>query len=197
MKTYALIVGAVLATSSAVTFAGDFEGPFVDANVNFAATSVKLSDSGDSFDGLGKSSTGATIGAGYGLALAPNQILTFGATLDVIQPTFFEFNSGGATRLEQDQRYGLYVAPGMIIGGKILAYGKLSYIHMKGKASGAIIGDETFNGFGIGFGAKYAIAPNVHLNFEFQRIIYGEKTTAGTSWEPMQTIGSVGVGFSF
>jgi opacity protein-like surface antigen len=197
MKAHVLGLAVVLATSTANSLAGDFEGPFVDVNINLASTTVKFRESGDTFDALGRSYTGATLGAGYGLALGPTQILTFGATLDVIQPTFFEVNSGGALRFEQDHRYGLYAAPGMIIGGKILAYGKLSYSQAKGKASGIIVGDQTFNGFGIGFGAKYAIAPNIHLNFEFQRVMYGEQTTAIASYKPVQTIGSVGVGFSF
>jgi opacity protein-like surface antigen len=194
----ASLVSASMIPAIAQADTKNFEGLSVYGSLNHITSSVKLSDSPDSIDGLGKSDLGFNIGADYGFAFGGNGVLLIGTTYSFGSPKVLDFNAGGeAFSFKEKSGYSVYVAPGVIVGKETLLYFKLSHNNTKIEASGDIIGDKSFSGVGYGVGSRMNINKSTFINVEFQQLKYGAEEALGANWKPSATVGSVAIGLRF
>ena len=176
-----------------------FSGLSVFGNLNHITSSTKLEESPVSFDGLGKSSMGFTLGADYGLSLGKDSVVLIGATYNVGSPKFLNYDDGTNTIiLDEKSAWSVYLAPGIEVVKDVLVYAKFGYHNLTVKASGTLFGGEQdHKGFGYGVGSRINLSKTTYLSVEFQQINYDKVGAAGTDWTPTATVGSIGFGFKF
>lgn len=172
----------------------------------------------------------AGIDVNYGFALSPKMILRIGASYD-FNDTDVESSGesitdpwggrAGQMSVEETDHYSLYVAPGILLGERTLAYAKLAYHHMElaTKAhrveydtSGDVIDSESFKnsedfaGWGLGVGIETQLTSNIFFSVEVQHVRYGSETIhrdTGPDYvsqdkaKPDSTIGTFGLSYRF
>ena len=175
-----------------------FSGLSVFGNLNHITSSTKLEESPVSYDGLGKSSMGFTLGADYGLSLGKDSVVLIGATYNVGSPKFLNYDDGTDTIiLDEKSAWSVYLAPGIEVVKDVLVYAKFGYHNLTVKASGTLFGGEQdFKGFGYGVGSRINLSKTTYLSVEFQQINYDQERV-GADWTPTATVGSIGFGFKF
>jgi opacity protein-like surface antigen len=206
MKKLAIACVLTVASIPTVTFADtkNFEGFAASLNLGLASPGIKTTVGNLVFDSFGGTSefTGG-IDLSWGAKISETGVLTVGIEADLIQPDVANFSGGGDTlAAKQKNRYGIYVAPGTVIGRDTLVYGKAGYNSMKGEIVGA--GDfadlnrsQSFTGFGYGLGIKTMITPQAFLKVEVNRLSYSSETIGVWTVEPSGTVGVIGIGTSF
>jgi opacity protein-like surface antigen len=207
MKKLVILCSMAAISYSTASFADtkNFEGFAGSLNLGLISSGIKLSGGDAVFDGFGgKSAFSGGIDLGWGTKISDTGVLTVGVEADLIQPDVFNVNAGGGDTLtaKQKHRYGIYVAPGTVIGNDTLVYGKVGYNSMKGELVGA--GDfaeftrsQSFTGFGYGLGIKTMITPQAFLKVEVNRLSYSSEIIGSGTFEPSSTVGVVGIGTSF
>jgi len=110
---------------------------------------------------------------------------------------FNDITNGNSFKFKEKQGWSVYVAPGTEVVKDILLYAKLGYHFAKIEATGDIVGDQEFKGFGYGVGSRINLNKTTFLTVEFQQINYGEETALSANWKPSVTVGSIGLGFTF
>jgi opacity protein-like surface antigen len=207
MKKLAMVCVLAAASFPAASFADtkNFEGFAGSLNLGLVSSGIKASADDAVFDSFGGNSEfSGGIDLSWGTKISETGVLTVGVEADLIQPDVFNVNGGGGDTLtaKQKNRYGIYVAPGTVIGRDTLVYGKVGYNSMKGELVGAgDFGDftrsQSFTGFGYGLGIKTMLTPQAFLKVEVNRLTYSSETIGGGTFEPSSTAGVIGIGTSF
>lgn len=205
MKFSKLLVVAAITTSSTVTFAGGFDGPFVQGALGWANSETELVDDGnlkwDDNNFVGKIAGGYSKSFG-GFNLAGSIFYIIG---DQDAGTINIDDSIGTATLtaKGSNTWGLTVEPGWNISESTLIYGKLSYVRTTGKLdytaqdignppeSGTV--KETYKGFGFGAGVKQKFTPNIYAFGEIEQINFSSKDGI----KPNSLGVFVGVGYKF
>lgn len=226
------------ALTAPLSFAADFEGLSLGIDLGMKSTGgeFKSTDRDLSFDWVNKTTLGgdnefvAGLNVNYGFALSPKMILRVGATYDfndtdVGSSTDSYSGSGGSDQsratVEESDHYSLYVAPGILLGERTLAYAKLAYHRMELNAkqswveydisgdvtaSESFKGSEDFAGWGFGLGIDTQVTSNIFFSVEVQHVRYGSETIyreTGPGYvyqekaEPDSTIGTFGLSYRF
>lgn len=235
-KTFAVFVASAL--TAPLSLAADFEGLGLGVDLGMKSTGgeYKATDRDVSFDWDEKRKLGgdnefvAGIDVNYGFALSPKMILRIGATYDFndtdVESSGESFSTLGGghrerTSVEESDHYSLYVAPGILLGERTLAYAKLAYHRMELNAktssvqfdaTGDVIDSESFKasedfaGWGLGLGIETQLTSNIFFSVEVQHIRYGSETIyreTGPDYvyqekvEPDSTIGTFGLSYRF
>lgn len=166
----------------------------------------------------------------YGFALGSDMILRVGATYDVNDTDIYSFSESYSdtwgsyrdrTTFEESDHFSVYVAPGLLIGERTLAYVKLAHHRMKvtGKnswsqhdidgvlvAGTSIKGSEKFEGWGFGAGIETQLSEKIFFTADVQYVRYNSETilseSAG-SWSsegkvrPTSAMGTLGLSYRF
>lgn len=236
-KTLAVLVASTLAAP--LSFAGNFEGFAVGVDLGVKSTGGKLTASYSSNSGT-QEKVSATVGgdyeflagldANYGFALGSDMVLRIGATYDINDTDIASFSESGSgswgsyqerTTFEESDHYSVYVAPGLLIGERTLAYVKLAYHRMKvtQKSRGSVFdadgafldgesfsGSEKFEGWGFGAGIETQLSSNIFFTAEVQHVRYNSETlfaesgvnvTSTGKVRPTSTIGILGLSYRF
>lgn len=201
--TCALALTAAILPTTSIADTKNFEGFSGSLNMSLVSSGIKLTGDGLVGDGLGgKQEYSAGVDLGYGVKLSDTGIFTVGIDADFVQPTVFTLTADGDTlTAKQKNRFGIYFAPGTVIGKDTLIYGKVGYNSMKGEVTGSggwdIRRSETFTGFGYGLGIKTMISPQAFLKIELNRLSFGSETVGAAQYKPSATTGVLGIGTSF
>ncbi len=202
--TCALVLTAAILPATSIADTKNFEGFSGSLNLGLASPGLKTSVGNLVFDSFGgRSEFTGGIDLSWGTKISETGVLTVGIEADLIQPDVVSFAGGGdSLTAKQKNRYGIYLAPGTVIGRETLVYGKVGYNSMKGEMVGA--GDftdlnrsQSFTGFGYGLGVKTMITPQAFLKVEVNRLSYSSETIGAWTVEPSGTVGVVGIGTSF
>lgn len=243
MKKKALAVFFASAVAAPLSFAGNFEGFAVGVDLGVKSTGGKYTSTQTaSIPGAEWSDrTSETLGGdyefvtgldiNYGFALGSDVVLRVGATYDFNDTDIdsFSYSSSGPgwtyrerATLEENDHFSVYIAPGLLIGERTLAYVKLAHHRMevKGKysesfhdANGALISgmsgkaSEKFEGWGFGAGIETQLSTNIFFTAEVQHVRYNSETLFSGQDEfgvnhkdkarPTSTIGTLGLSYRF
>ena len=211
----ASVFSAALTPAVAMADNSNFTGFSVGLNLNFVEGGLKYSEvengqltSTDSMGG--KEATVASIEGTYGFTLSPTAVVLIGIEADLSDAKLHEsayFDVIPQTlNIKQKNRYGVSIAPGMVLSKETLLYGKLIYNSMKGEVSG--IGErngaanpfsisKTFKGVGYGAGIKTMISKTTFVKAEVVRTNYSGENIDGGDWKPRSTYGTLGIGMNF
>lgn len=145
---------------------------------------------------------GANIG--YGFALGQNFVLTVGAAFDLNSTKFANttYQNGGSTvgvSGKLKDHWSVFVAPGVRLDPRWLAYAKVGYHHAKSEYTDALVGSGSTSHHGIGYGAglAYAATRNVELKAEVQHVSLNRGYFALSSGKPSVTQLNVGANIRF
>lgn len=232
-KTFAVLIASALTTP--LSLAADFEGLALGVDLGMKSTGGELKTSDRDLDyGWklgGDNEFVAGLNVSYGFALGPTMILRVGATYDfndtdVESSTSSYSNIRGEsdrtwTSVEESDHYSLYVAPGILLGERTLAYAKLAYHNMELSEKYSWVeydtggdvfdsysskGSEDFAGWGFGLGIETRVTSNICFSVEVQHVRYGSETMYGETGpgyvyqekvEPDSTIGTFGLSYRF
>jgi opacity protein-like surface antigen len=207
MKKLATVCVLAAAGFPTASFADtkNFEGFAGSLNLGLASPGIKTTVGNVVFDSFGGNSEfSGGIDLSWGTKISETGVLTVGVEADLIQPDVFNVNAGDGDTLaaKQKNRYGIYVAPGTVIGRDTLVYGKVGYNSMKGELVGAgvftdLTRSQSFTGFGYGLGIKTMLTPQAFLKVEVNRLSYSSETIGVWTVEPSGTVGVIGIGTSF
>lgn len=195
----ASLVSASMIPAIAQADTKNFEGLSVYGSLNHSATTVEVEAAGAEFNGLGKQSINASIGADYGLKFGATSVILLGGTFDLNAPEFLEISGGGQSiKGEFKQRWSLYAAPGLVLTQQTLLYAKLSYDSGKAELSaGGQSLSEKYHGIGYGAGIRTQLSKNQFVGVEVLRVNYNDKGFSGVNVGTGTTIGSVQFGYKF
>lgn len=242
MKKKALAVFFASAIAAPLAFAGNFEGFAVGVDLGVKSTGGKYTltytDSTPGFGWSGKDSETlggdyefvAGLDINYGFALGSDVILRVGATYDFNDTDVYSSSENtvapsgsyrNRTTIEETDHFSVYIAPGLLIGERTLAYIKLAHHRMKLAAKNswaqygsdgawlfgdAMNGSEKFEGWGFGAGIETQLSEKVFFTAEVQHVRYNSETLfsdAGDDWSekekarPTSTIGTLGLSYRF
>jgi hypothetical protein len=196
-KIVALGFVSAICAGSAFAQVSNFTGPSVGAGIDFKSTTLEVSGGGANFSGLGSQNIIGTISGDYGFALGDTSVALIGAKFDLNKTQIAKASGGGASvTLEESNHYSLFVAPGMLLNDKTLAFAKLSLESAKYGLDG---GGRTQEGHGIGYGVgiRTHITGNWFANVEAGRIAYNSKDIDSASMKTGSTVASFGVSYKF
>lgn len=190
-KTYQMTITAIALAciaSAVQAQSGNFVGPAVGLSVSAIASKLDRDPAWTS-DMTGNAAGVGLVGS-WGLEVAPQWVVTFGATLSLNKPELYsETSSGTTSTATSKQRYSLSIAPGYRLGDAGLLYGKVGYhaMVMNYNSNSGTDMDKTHQGYGVGFGYARAITKNIELRGEFESIVFsGENTASTTKITPKQ-----------
>lgn len=208
MKTslYSVAACAALALSTgadALADSASFTGPALAVGAGVTRNQVEYGGllsgaSAKKNDGVLK------LDASYGISVAPQWIVTLGASYDLNKTDFGSVNyvDGGGTykvdgRLKN--HYAVYVAPGYRLSDKLLAYAKLGWHRATAEFndSQAGTGKTTHNGTGFGAGVSTALSRQLEARFEVQRVNYSRESANLSNGKPESTEATVYLGYRF
>lgn len=148
MKKLTMIAVALI---SANTFAAPVGNTFTGVGVGVDVTTTKYKVDGTA----GKQSTGPVLVVDYGFEQGNNFIGIAQGKVKVGSTKVF-------SDVKQKNKYTIGYQQGYRVGSDLLPYVKVD-------ASSSKVGDETYRGFGIGAGAKYAVSSDVEIGAEYTR----------------------------
>lgn len=195
-------------TAGAVAYAEDarFTGPSVAVGLGVSRNQIDWSDTWATSSEKKTTAVGR-LDLSYGLGIAPQTVLTLGASYDLNKSNFgnysFVEDDGVTTHTGQTKmkrHFSLYVAPGYQFAPNWLGYAKFAWHNAKFEYSEAGENDQiTHNGFGFGLGASTVIAPNVEMRFEVQQVLFRRKSEGdgAVSARPKSTEAVVYLGYRF
>ena len=169
-------------------------------NVEFKSTTVKFSGGGSEFSGLGKQNMIGSLSGDYGFDWDNDKVVLVGGKYDLGNTTIAEISgSGGSVKLSEKRHYSVFVAPGVVLSNKTLAYAKLSYNSAKGyieSSDGSEVSDS-IKGIGYGVGIRTHLSGNLYLNVEAGKIGYSDKDLGGASASTGTTYGLIGLSYKY
>lgn len=197
-KIVALGVISVVCASSAFAQVSNFTGPSVGAGIDFKSTTLEVSGGGIDFSGLGSQNIIGTVSGDYGFALSNTSVALVGAKFDLNNTQIAKASGGGnSVALEEKGHYSVFVAPGILLNDKTLAYAKLSLESAKYGLDKGGDTEETGHGIGYGVGIRTHISGNWFANIEAGRIAYNSKDAGSASMKTGSTVASFGVSYKF
>jgi outer membrane immunogenic protein len=214
MKIARALTALSLGIASSVSFAGGFDGPFVQAGIGFSDAQTKVSthwpDTNVDTRVDGSSFVGQ-VAAGYSqswgqFSLAGSAYYVIGdqkaGSIYMYTPQFgvntYDFRNKNT--------WGITFDPGINLNESTLAYIKLGYGQTTGKGTEVFQNvtytyDQTYGGFSYGAGVKYKLTPKLYGVAEILQTNYGSKTVnfpdGYISFQPASLIGIVGLGYRF
>jgi opacity protein-like surface antigen len=193
MKKIALMAAAVIATAvHAEEVSSNFEKFSVYGNFHHITSSTKFSINGSSFDGVGTSATGLSIGADKGFEFGKSGAVLVGGEIMLSNPKYLDITTRTShLNTKQKEGYSLYVAPGVKVSDNTLVYFKVGLEHLKLEGSGG--GESSFSGTSYGVGTRINFDPKFFMTVEFKQTSFSEKDNS----TPKATIGTVGLGYYF
>jgi hypothetical protein len=192
----ASLVSASMIPAIAQADTKNFEGLSAGLNLNLIHAGIKLTEDGDTLDGLGgKEAASVALDVAYGFKLGNSSVLTLGIDVDFSKPKIASLNDFS---VKQKSRYGIYLAPGTAINKDTLFYGRLGYNKLEGELEiDGTSAKQKFNGVSYGVGIKTMISKSTFVKVEANRLTYSSKTLEGVGFEPSATVGTVGIGMNF
>ena len=184
---------ALIAAASSAVFAQnkDFLGASAGFNVEFKSTTVKFDD----FSGLGKQNMIGSLSGDYGIGWDNDKVVLVGGKWDMGNTTIAEI---GPVKLSEKRHYSVFVAPGVVLSNKTLAYGKLSYHSAKGYIeAGSEELSDSIKGIGYGVGIRTHLSGNWYLNVEAGKVSYSDKDIGSAKATTGTTYGLVGFSYKF
>lgn len=202
-KIKALRLGVmVLGLSFAGTASSDFTGFYGGGSANlFTAVDLEETDNNNDIttnfsaeDALTRVGVIAGAGAQYGQAYYGVDG-TFSLVND-LDETIVE--AANEINLEGDERWSVggrlgYVTP----SNDTLFYGKIAFVAQTLELSGAISGDDDFEGVGFGIGAEYMPSDNVSIRAEAMRVNYSDESDQGVEYEPTENTVDLAILYHF
>lgn len=186
------------AATPAFAQTSNFTGLSVGIGIDLKSTTLELRSQGTEFSGLGSQNVIGTVSADYGMPLSRDTVILFGGKMDLNKTQIVKVSGNGETvKLEESNHYSLFVAPGLLLNDKTLAFAKLS---MESAKYGVNTGNETKqSGHGIGYGAgiRTHISGNWFANVEAGRIVYNSKDFNSANLKTGSTVASIGVTYKF
>ena len=197
IKTSLLGLALVSTASMATNFAGPEAGASVTMNSGSALIDSKVDDD---YDGnSGQQSIGIKLHAGYGFEMGNDTVVLVGFNYN---PTEIKAGTVNTANLKIQNSWSLFLAPGMMLNDKSLAYVKLAYEsgNLKYSDSGENI-EQSLTGLGYGIGLRTEINKSTFLETEIKQVSYSKfnykKGSVNVDLTPSATVGSVGVVFKF
>jgi opacity protein-like surface antigen len=202
------IVSVVLAAMSSASFAGSFDGWFVQGGALFANNKTTITeDTTANVNGsYTKSDVVAQIAAGYShdfgnfnLAGSISYAADSEAGDHVVRSTF----PFATIHFKQKDNLKISVEPGIYLSKEALLYAKVSYAqaNLEATETGTTPDSQshTVTGYGYGAGIKYLFTPNLYAVAEIEQTNYAKKAffTTGSKLEDSQLGTFVGVGYKF
>ena len=142
--------------------------------------------------------------ASYGINLAPQWLVTLGATYDLNKTDFgtVSYVDGGNTYSVDGQlenHFSFYVAPGYRLSPNWLVYAKLGWHHAKGEFNDSQLGsgETTHNGVGYGLGVSTVLARQIEARFEIQHIDFNRESANLSDGKPETNQAVVYLGYRF
>ena len=179
-------------------------GPSVGANFELKATTVGINGGSAELSGFGKQNFVPSVSADYGFATGNSSVVLVGGKYDLGSTTALSIsgtNNGSveSLTLKEKSHVSLFVAPGMVLNDKTLAYAKVSYETSTGEvaATGSDTVTSRINGFGWGVGIRTQMSDKIYLNVEAMRIDYSAKSLGSSDAKTGSTIGSIGISYKF
>ena len=195
MKKYYVAFGASLAVLAAPAFAENtpFAGPSVGASFALQSAFISAPDSTTLTNGtgVGQQSAGLILNGSYGLPVNDKAVVLFGLDFNPVDIKSGESKTGS---FKLQNSWSLSVAPGFLINNQSLGYVKLSY---EGATAKNIDESKSINGYGVGFGVRTELSPNLYLNAEIKRVTYNSMTFGADTGKSLTDIGTVGFGYRF
>ncbi len=193
-------------TAGAVAYAEDarFTGPSVAVGLGVSRNQIDWSDT-SATSSEKKTTAVGRLDLSYGLGIAPQTVLTLGASYDLNKSDFgdYRYVESGTTytgQTKMKQHFSLYVAPGYQFSPTWLGYAKLAWHNAKFEYSEAGENDQiTHNGFGFGLGTSMALTQNIEVRFEVQQVLFRRKSEGdgAVSARPKSTEAVVYLGYRF
>jgi opacity protein-like surface antigen len=180
--------------------AKNFEGLSVNLGAYAVNSSMSLDTGGGTvIEGLGKGSYAVDVSVDYGIALSTDTVLLVGGSYGLSDPSILSTSTTDLTATAKaGSRMSLFAAPGITLGEKVLAYGKLAYVSTKPKGTDGLEDfAKTHSGFGYGGGVRILLNPNTYLNLEAMNNDYGSKTYDGTKIGAQGLFAGVALGYKF
>lgn len=154
-KQLALVVLSSLLSATAMA-AGNFTGAAV--GIDAETTKYKVKDGAK-----GEQIGSANLKGEYGFDMGNNLVGAVEAKAKLNKSDAFEFADENLT-IEQKDKYSIGYQQGYRVTKDLMPYAKVEYINSKFKGGDV---SERGNGYGVGVGAKYAIADNVEAGVEY------------------------------
>lgn len=146
-----LTIATLACLFSANLFAAPVGNTFTGVGVGVDVTTTKYN-----VDGVkGKDSTGPVLVVDYGIDQGNNFV-------GVVQGKAKVGSTKVFSDVKQKNKYTVAYQQGYRVGSDLLPYVKVD-------ASSIKVGNETYRGFGLGAGAKYAVSSDVELTAEYTR----------------------------
>lgn len=163
-------------------------------------TGSGYSDANLSIDALGRSVSVSSVTADYTFrGLGPGAMI-LGADYDLTNPRLASFRDTTTNfSIKQDRRWGLYLAPGMLLTPNAIAYLKVAHHWLDLVGQGDRSGQSyQFKGWTYGLGTRIFIDRNIYLSLEWLQSDYGAEAIPGSArLAPEGTYGLLGVGIRF
>ena len=187
-----------LALVSTASMAGNFAGPEAGVSVAMIGGSTLIdSKVNDAYDGnRGQQSIGVKLHAGYGFEMGNDTMVLVGFDYN---PTEIKAGTAVSANLKIQNSWSLFLAPGMMLNDKSLAYVKLAYESGNLKYSdGSENIEQSITGFGYGIGLRTEVNKTTFLETEIKQVNYSKFSyrSAGDLTNS-STIGGVGLVFKF
>jgi Outer membrane protein beta-barrel domain len=201
ITAFAIGVLGVAAAFSANAQQAKIGGLSVAANINLVGASFDSSTSSN-YQEKQNSAIGQSISAqlSYGFQVGQNAVISVGATAafgDIkagyLKPYDFKVSNASS----------FYIEPGYSSDGSTTLYLKISQNSMTASYSGdptlgAIDGSTSFSGMGLGAGIRKMVDSQKFVQVEINQVNYKESSIKdGTSYKPMSTALTVGIGYRF
>jgi len=199
MKKFIFIAISTLLSSVAGAQTSNFTGLSVGGNVEFKSTTLKGTDSGTEFSGIGNQNIIGSVSADYGFEIGKDSVLLVGGKYDLQTTNIVSVtDSGSTTKINEKGHYSIFVAPGILLNDKTLGYAKLSYESAKFDLDVTnSIGAQSITGIGYGLGIRTHLSGNWYANVEAGRIVYSGKDISSTTVTTGSTVGLVGLSYKF
>jgi len=172
-----------------------FTGLSVGFNADMSSTTAKFESQGFKFEGLGRQNFSGSIQADYGITLGRKGVLLIGAKRYLGEQDLLKASGLSIVgKITKKNHTSIFVAPGILVNSKSLAYLKASYEHFYLNGSIDSIGSEErlIRGVGVGVGLRTEISKNLLLNIEVSKIYYTNDFTL-LNISTGSTYGSVGM----
>lgn len=217
MKKYIVMLATsalFLGITSSVSFAGSFDGPFMQVGIGFANAQNKVTTNWPDANidaTVTDSGFVGQIAGGYSLSwsryfLAASAYYVIGdqeaGSINLSSPQYGE----NTYDFKNTNTWGITIDPGINLNDSTTAYLKLGYGQTAAKGSELFQNetynyDKTYGGFSYGAGVKYRLTPNLYGMAEILQTNYDSATfnfpDGSVSFKPSSLIGTVGMGYKF
>ncbi len=208
--TTSIATAALLACAASGAWAqaakqNNFVGPAVGVAVSAVQNKADYNGTFAPLDGQSTQTNNSDVSllASWGFAVTPDWVLTAGLSygLNSVDSGSIAYTWSGAQTLttKTKEHVAISIAPGYRVGSSALVYGKLSYNQIKAEYADTLTGSGSISpsGTGVGFGAAFAVAPQLELRAEYEAIKYDSQTVNYTSVAVKQNAFNVGLLYKF